>query len=125
MKNLTKMIVSGVALFSAEAYACTVAPINEVRQKNELAAHALTKAGVSLEDVTSITNLKFSEYSADYIWTPMCPRGIKAEAVIDLEFEKDGEVCFGQISVEKKIDDDSDFQYFEVKELSPVACTAS
>ncbi len=92
-------VLTVVALFSAnKASACTVLPLNSVVQKNDLAAQALNEIKVSIEDVTSV---KVEEYSGDYIWTPMCPKGLNAEATFTISFNDEQQLTGGCVAVIK------------------------
>jgi hypothetical protein len=68
---------------AASANACTVWPVNPTEQKNDLIANALTKMDVSIENVNKVL---VNDYSGDYMWTPMCPEGLKSEATFSIEF---------------------------------------
>ncbi len=65
------------------ANACTVTPVDPVQQKNDLVANVLTKMNVSIEDVSSV---KVADYAGDYVWTPMCPKGLNSEAKFTISF---------------------------------------
>lgn len=114
-------IASSLGLFGAKALACSVAPINDVKVKNQFIAAALTKVGVSLEDFSTINGIQVYNYEAQYIWTPMCPKGIAASADVDLVYYKSNSKCSVSIALDTGLDQ-NDVKFFDAKIVREEVC---
>ena len=105
MKKLILGLVMGTLVLSVNAsssQACSVTPVNPTVQKNDLAAHALTQIGVSIENVS---NVDVADYVGSYIWTPMCPKGLQSKGVFTVAFDNVNDPltrgCTAVVAVEK------------------------
>jgi len=125
MKKIS-FILMGIVLFTVSglniASACSVLPVNPIAQKNELVAKGLTKLNISIENTESII---ISDYKGEYIWTPMCPKGVKASATVAVTFQNVEDPltkgCMAIIKVAKDIDA-SDNQVYSFDVVQPATC---
>lgn len=78
------MVLTVSLIYTNQSKACTVLPVNPTQQKNDLAANALTEMNVSIENVKYVS---VKDYAGDYIWTPMCPKGLQSKATFTITFD--------------------------------------
>lgn len=100
--SLFVMLLTMSIISAHQVNACTVAPLNPVEQKNDLIAKALTKMNISIENVTSV---EVEDYAGDYLWTPMCPKGLNSKATFTISFNNDPSTkgCTAVVKVAKNL----------------------
>ncbi len=118
------LIISLSSLVNANA--CRVTPVNSTQQKNDLAASVLTKMDVSVENVLFV---KVEGYTGDYVWTPMCPKGLNSQATFTISFNDVNDPlakgCTAIVKVYKKwIYEEGDAKY-TYEFIQPASCLES
>jgi hypothetical protein len=123
---MKKLFISLVALIAAagaqprNADACTVMPVNATFQKNELVAQALNTLEVSIEQVVSID---VADYLGDYIWTPMCPKGVTSQATFTIHFDDAlARGCTAVVKVSKHFLYENGAPDYDVEVMQPAVC---
>lgn len=88
------------AVFSAQSQACTVEPVNIEKQVVDMQRLALAALNVS---DAQLNEVDVNDASGEYIWTPMCPKGLLAEATYTITFSRDDEPLATQCTAIVKV----------------------
>ena len=128
MKKLILLALAAMVLGTVSAEACSVLPVSEVQQKNDLAEQVLNKLNLAVDKMSFI---KFDDYYGNYLWTPMCPRGLVSGATVGVAYvEYDPQAglssnCYAITKIDKELVYEQGEPQYTLEVIQPGLCTTA